>query len=584
MPPRLERWAALAVLALGFWLLWRATAEQSLTLDEPYHLLPGLQMHQHGTNTLHLDHPPLVKWVAAWPLAEEPALQAPPLRFAEARAGWMALFDTPETTRRYILASRGAVVAAFVLPLLALLYFWGRRYGPRAGFVWLALFLLAPITLPYLPLVMTDAAVALGYLATVAAGIRYAEGPAAGRAALLGLAFGLALAAKFSGLLVAPVALAAFLFAGVAESWPWRRLAAHALLAGGAAGLLLFASYALANPAADPALVARSIEDCIAGAGSAEVALRMAPTAPALRRLAALSPELGQFATGFLLLSARDRVGVLASVAFGHLSSGDRWWYFPALLLIQTPLVLLLAAAAAARAGRPGWQGRLRQPQWALPAVAALFYLAVALFSRYNLGLRHLLPVLPFLLLPIAVWAGRSLPRTGVLLGLLALESLAMAPLWISSTNTWWLGRNDPAKLAFSAFEYKQTLIALAEAARHLEPPLRVFYPLMDERELRAYFPAARIDHHEQPLEPGWYAVNIQAEILLPAIYRTGPEDFSLCRAYRRAGRPWFRRLQEIQARGEDHGFLAGTFHLYRVGPDPERGNTASISSTASGW
>lgn len=565
MGPRLERWAALALLAFGCWLLWRATAEQSLTLDEPYHLLPGLQMHQHGTNTLHLDHPPLVKWVAAWPLAEEPALQAPPLRFAEARPAWMALFGTPEQTRRYLLAGRGAVVAVFVLPLLALLYFWGRRYGPRAGFAWLALFLLAPITLPYLPLVMTDAAVALGYLATVAAGTLYAERPAAGRAALLGAAFGLALAVKFSGLLVAPVVLAAFVFAGVAAGWPWRRLAAHALLAGGVAGLLVYASYALANPVADPALVARSIEDCIAGAGSAEVAARMAPAAPLLRRLAALSPELGQYATGFVLLSARDRVGVLASVAFGHLSSGDRWWYFPALLLVQTPLLLLAAGIAAGRAGAAGWQERLRRPRWALPAIAALFYLAVALFSRYNLGLRHLLPILPFLLLPIAVWAGRSRRRTAVLLGLLALESALLAPLWISSTNLWWLGRHEPAKLAFSAFEYRQGLIALAEEAKDLEPPLRVFYPLLEERELHAYFPQARIDSWQEPLHPGWYAVDIQAEILLPAVYRTGPEDFSLYRAYRQAGRPWHRRLQEIQERGENHGFLAGTFHLYLV-------------------
>ena len=569
MTPLRERSAAVVVLIFGAWLLWRAAAEQSLTLDEPYHLLPGLQMHQHGANTLHLDHPPLVKWVAAWPLANEPDLASPPLGFAEARPAWGALFGAPEATRRYQLASRGAVVAFFVLPFLALLYLWGRRYGERVGFLWTSLVVLAPITLPYLPLVMTDAAVALGFLATVAAGTLYAEQPGAGRAALLGLAFGLAVAAKLSGLLAAPAVLAAFVFAGAAQDWPWRRLVVHGSLAGGAALMLVYAPYALVNRNADPALVARSIEDCIAGAGSAEVAARMAGAAPALRRLAAFSPELGQLAAGLLLVSARDRTGVLASVAFGHLTSEERWWYFPALLAVQTPLVLLLAGFAAGRAGRGRWQELLRQPRWALPGTATAFYLAIAIFSHYNIGLRHLLPVLPFLLLPIAVWAGRRIERTALLLILLAAESAALAPLWISSTNTWWLGRHDPAKLAFSAFEYKHSLIALAAEAKGLEPPVRVFYPLMEQRELRAYLPRADVVHYGEPLEPGWYAVNLQAEILLPAIYRTGPDKFALYRAYRQAGRPWLHRLEEIQSRGEDQGFIAGTFRLYRVGASP---------------
>lgn len=570
MPPRLERWAALAVLALGFWLLWRAAAEQSFTLDEPYHLVAGLQMHQHGTNTVNLDHPPLVKWVAAWPLAGEPALAAPPLRIADVQPAWMALFAEPATTRRYLLESRGAVVAVFVLPLLALLYFWGRRFGPRAGFALSALFLVAPITLPYLPLVMTDAAAALGFVATVFAATLFAERPSAGRALALGLAAGLAAASKFSGLLVAPAVVAAFAFA-VGQS-PWRRLAGQAAAAAGAAFVLLFATYALANPLGDPALVENTVGDYLAGAGNSEVGARLAGPASFLRALTARSAELGQYATGVFWLAARDQVGVFASVAFGQLSSDGRWWYFPALLLIQTPLVLLAAGAGALRAawsaGRETWRERLRQPCWVLPALTAAVYFAIACFSRYNLGLRHLLPILPFLLLPIAIWMSRDLRRLAIVLGILLLETLAVAPLWISSTNTWWLGRHDPSRLAFSAFEYKQTLIALAKEARARGiAPLRVFYPLMDERELHAYFPEAEIDTYEKPLAPGWYAVNIQAEILLPAVYRTGPQNFTLYSNYRRVGRPWLRRLEEIEARGEDRGFIAGTFHLYRLPP-----------------
>ncbi len=572
MSRRWERWGAAAVLVVGLWLLWRATAEQSFTLDEPYHLVAGLQMHQHGTNTVNLDHPPLVKWVAAWPLAGEPALAAPPLRIAEVQPAWMALFAEPETTRRYLLASRGMVVLVFVLPLLTLIFIWGRRFGPRAGFALIALFLMAPITLPYLPLVMTDTAATLGFVAVVLAATLFAERPTAGRALGLGLAAGLAAAAKFSGLMAAPAVLGAFVFA--AGKTPWRRWVGLAAVVAGASFALLLATYALANPLGDSRLAELTAEDYLAGAGNPEVGVLLEGKASFLRAVTSRSVELGQYLTGLFWLAARDHVGVFASVAFSQLSSDGRWWYFPALLLIQTPLSLLgagvLAASSAWKEVREAWRDRLRDPRWALPAVVTAVYLVVACTSRYNLGLRHLLPIMPFLLLPIAVWASRDLRRLVVVLGILLVESTAMAPLWMSSTNTWWLGQDNPTRRTFSAFEYKQNLIALAEEARSrgLEP-LKVFYPLMSDRELHAYFPEAEIDDYSKPLEPGLYAVNIQAEILLPAIYRTGPRSFTLYSNYRSAGRPWFRRLQEIQARGKDQGFVAGTFHLYLLGPDP---------------
>lgn len=567
VPERLAGPAAVALLGLGLWLLFRATAEQSFTLDEPYHLLAGLQMHQHGVNTVNLDHPPLFKWLAAWPLAGEPALAAPPLRIAEVREAWMALFADPAVTHRYLLASRGVLLATVALPLLGLVYGWGRRFGGATGFVLLMLLLLAPFSLPYLPLVMTDAAVTLGFVAGVAAATRYAEAPGLGRALLLGLAGGLALAAKFSGLLLLPALAIALVLGRGAPAW---RRAGHALAAATAALALLYGSYALANRRPAPERVLATVEDYLAGAGNPEVGERLAPLAPMLRRLTAFSPELGQYATGVLWLAARDQVGVFASVAFGQLGSEGRWWYFPALLLVQAPLVLLgagvAALAAAARAG--GWRRRLRRPELLLPALATAIYLAAALGSRYNLGLRHLLPVMPFLLLPLAHWIAANRRRQVVALGLLALESTLLAPLWMSATQTWWLGAADPWRTAFSAFEYKQTLGVLAADARARgEGPWRVFYPLLDAQELHAYFPEAEVDAYDAPLEPGLYAVNLQAEILLPAIFRTGPREFTLYTAYRRAGAPWLRRLRAIEERGEDLGWIAGTFHLYRVRP-----------------
>lgn len=108
---------------------------------------------------------------------------------------------------------------------------------------------------------------------------------------------------------------------------------------------------------------------------------------------------------------------------FGHRAyllgelSQDGWWhYFIVALLIKTPLpALLLAVAAAISCLRQG-HGRREVSLW-LPA-AALF--AVASLTRLNIGYRHILPVLLFLL----VWGASVAPawwKTSTTRGLLVL-------------------------------------------------------------------------------------------------------------------------------------------------------------------
>ncbi len=197
----------------------------------------------------------------------------------------------------------------------------------------------------------------------------------------------------------------------------------------------------------------------------------------------------------------------------------------------------------------------------------AAAYLGVAMTSNYNLGVRHLMPILPLLYLPAARWAARRRWRSAVVVGILAIESLALAPLWMSATNTWWLGRHNPTRFAFSVgdAEYRQNFIALADAAEERElDSLHVLYPQVDEREIRAYVPRATTVKPGDPLEVGaWYAISVTLEQFLPAT----PEARDLrghaaLTAQADAWRPYWR---EIVRRGEDHGYVAATFHLYRL-------------------
>lgn len=562
-PHRLVRFGAGAAFLLVLGLQLTAVARQSLVADAPYHLLAGHQALRYGQNSLNLEHPPLVKLVAALPFLVEAPL-APPLTVDGVLASSLRVFDDPERLERVRWRSRLLVLAAFGLPFLLVCFVLGREVGGRGTGLVLALVVgLSISSLPYLSILQTDAAVALGFAVTVAAALRYVKAPGLPAALALGLGLGLALAAKFSGVLALPTAVVAVVLAR------GRRLRDVAV-AGLAALALAWTTYALANLRYDSA----AGRDTIARYCHGEALIvedRMEPYEEPLLAVERVAPNLAQFLTGLVGIRLQNAIGVYPTYAFGTLSSEGRWWYFPAVLLVKTPLVVLAASLAALAASwRRGWWAAptLRDPTIVVLGVAVAVYLGAAVASSYNLGVRHLLPVLPLLYLPAAAWAARRRWRAAALVGALAVEAVALAPLWMSATNTWWLGRLNPTRFALSAgdAEYHQNFLALAAAARGRGVErLHVLFPLVGEKEVRAYLPDAVVLAPGTPLEGGWYAVNVTAEQYLQAIPRARPEDVRGFASLARLAADWTPVWREIEARGDDHGYVAATFHLYHL-------------------
>jgi len=560
---RLLRFGAVAALLLVLGLQLTAVARQSLVGDAPYHLLAGHQALRYGRNVLNLEHPPLVKLVAALPLLGETTL-APPLTVDGVLEASLRVFDDPERLDRVRWRSRLLVLAAFGLPFLLLCFALGREAGGRGTGVVLALVMgLSISSLPYLPILQTDAAAALGFAVTVAAALRYLKAPGLVAALALGLGLGLAIAAKHSGVLaLAPVVLAVVLGRG-------RRL--RDLAAAGLAALVLpWTTYAVANFDYDPAAGRDAIVRYCRGEALI-VGARMEPYEAPLLAVERVAPSLAQWLTGLVGIRVQNSIGVYPTYAFGTLASEGRWWYFPAVLLVKTPLVVLAASLAAviALGRRRRWAvPTLREPRFAVLGVTVAVYLGVALTSSYNLGVRHLLPVLPLLYLPAAWWAARRRWRAAALVGALAFEAVALAPLWMSATNTWWLGALNPTRFALSAgdADYHQNFLALAAAAdRRGIGRLHVLYPLVDEKEVRAYLPTAVAVTPGSPPESGWYAVNVTAEQYLRAIPRARPEDVRGHASLAGLAAAWTPAWHEIVARGDDHGYVAATFHLYHL-------------------
>ena len=597
-PRRIWVLAAVLWLAAAVVLVLQLVAidAQSLSGDGSYHLLAGHQALRYGQNTVNLEHPPLVKLVLAIPAWLSATPLAPPVMPQEALKATERMHRQPALVRRVTLAGRVLILLLFAVPFLLACCLLGKEFGPaRAGPVLALMVGLSLGVLPNLTILQTDTAAALVFVLVVVGCIRYVERPRWALAVLLGLVWGVGLSSKFSVVLLAPtIVVAALLPLVVHAELPigrrvWRGFA-HLVVLGAAAMLVLHAVYFAANRHYDSDVGREVIESYCEGRGSLIVGNRLQPVEGMLLTVERFDPYLAQWLTGLLGVRAQDAIGVYPSYAFGRVCSKGRWWYHPVVLLIKTPLSVIVAAVVllvlgahrrrstldraqlgggqADSGGPVGRAGSLRAwAPWVLVWTTVAIYLGMAMTSNYDLGYRHLIPVVPFLYLPVARAVSRRVLGATLLIAVLAAESIALTPVWMAATNTWWLGRYNPTRFALSAgnLEYRQSFVQLARAARRRGiTHLNVVYLALSPDIVSAYLPDAHTVVPGEPVEPGWYAVNVMAQQYIPALLRD--DD---CYLYDRKGlhayaEAWAPTLAAIQ-RGVDCGYIAGTFHLYRV-------------------
>jgi hypothetical protein len=167
-----------------------------------------------------------------------------------------------------------------------------------------------------------------------------------------------------------------------------------------------------------------------------------AATVRAHPALARLPVPARQYLRGLMTVRGHEDKGHRAFL-MGQRSSRGWWYYFLVVGAIKTPIPLLLLALAAAVVSLR----RRERDEWFLLVPVAMWLLAASL-SHLNIGLRHLLPIFPFLIVfaskvaaPGAVASRRPWTRTaaGVALGLAmiwqAVGTLRIAPQYLAYFN-----------------------------------------------------------------------------------------------------------------------------------------------------
>jgi tetratricopeptide (TPR) repeat protein len=385
----------------------------SATWDEPYHIIAGYRYWQAGDYGLNPEHPPLAKLVGTLPLLFM-HLKAPSVGSDDSKATVVTqgrAFVYGNDADAILLRARLAEAVVGLLLVLLLFEAGFRMFG--AGTAWIAavLAVFEPNLLAHSTVVATDFAFTCFYLAAVYALWRVAEQPTLLRLAGCGVMCGLALSSKHSALLLIPTLamLAAVEIAcrvktsGQDASAPRRVLGreirlwiGRLVVIYGLALLVLWAFYGFryqARPDGMPLWLSLPIY----------AAFIKGHLAPWLVKTAArfeLLPESYLFGLTDVILVTR---GPRLSFLLGRLYPHALWYYFPVAFVIKSTLgflALLIMGLAAIKL----WSGE-RHRKAAYVLLPPALFMGVALTAGTNMGIRHVLPIYPFLILAAAAGA-----------------------------------------------------------------------------------------------------------------------------------------------------------------------------------
>ena len=406
-------WPAVAsILAIVGALEVRSASGETQTWDEGIHIVAGYSYLKLGDYSWNVEHPPLVKMVSALPLALM-GLTAEPYapdgkRKDQVRYGIDFLYKNRRDADSILLAARSANILLTLLFACAVAWWTRRRYGPAAGLAAAALCAFDPNLMAHGRYVTTDFPVTVFFFFACVLWVEYLEEARPRRLLAAAAAIGLALITKFSAVLLLPplVILYAACWIRRPGEFPLRRAAIAAATVICAVVLMVVVVYWPETVRCWRSSVPRL----------STVAVRNNAIGNALFLLGSwLHLPAHAYLLG-LNHVADHNAGGHSSYLLGMRSETGWWYYFPVVFAVKSTMAALAAASLLLAAGL--WQAWKRQsisPMALGLALPPLLYFASSMTSGINIGMRHILPVYPFLYVGAAAWlATRAHWRRGV--------------------------------------------------------------------------------------------------------------------------------------------------------------------------
>lgn len=402
----------------------------SAIVDEVAHIPAGYSYIAKQDFRLNPEHPPLMKDLSGLAL-----LPLNP-RFPDDIQAWNKDVNGQWETGWHFLYHDGNNADAILfwsrLPILltaiafgAVLYIISKRLlGIAGGLVVLALYSFDPNIIAHARFVTTDLGAAATFFMAITGFYFWLRRPTPKRLALATFLFALAQVTKFSAILLAPFFIGLIIWALATKqngkTWQelWKTYAVGYVLLGVGSLILIWLFYIphVLN-------MSKEVQDTLIR-GSLVNDLQK----PLVSLLTAMNGNvvtraLAQYILGLVMVFTRV-AGGNTTYFLGEVTNQSFKWYFPVTYAIKTPLPLLIAIVGAAAAGVWGLtQTGFRNVFTRFSAysrrhgleVIGIFFIAfysfISITGNLNLGIRHLMPILPFICFVVASVSTRMVRR-----------------------------------------------------------------------------------------------------------------------------------------------------------------------------
>lgn len=409
----------LAILTVSAGLMWTTNLKESATMDELAHIPAGYSYIRYLDYRLNPEHPPLVKALAALPLL------VLDLKFPTGHKSWtddangqwevgkQFLYRSGNDADLIIKWSRLFPIIITLLSIIITYFLSKELLGQWWALLPSFLFGLSPTVLAHGHYVTTDVGATFGVLIASFAFIKFLLKPNKNNVIWSGLTLGLAELLKFSNALLIPFFIILVIFFLIAKKirtpsepiyfWRWFK---NILLIFTISLTLIYAVYflfILNYPPDKHAADAISLLHTFSPRWLAEFDISMIKNS--------LLRPFGQYLLGLLMVLERSAFGN-TGYFLGEVSNAGWWYYFPVVFLLKEPLPSLFLIFIAIGAGVVTIIKNLKPKTYKLKTYAdylgthlaefalllfIIIYWVYSIRSPLNIGIRHLLPTLPFI-------------------------------------------------------------------------------------------------------------------------------------------------------------------------------------------
>lgn len=525
-----HKWTGIAVAVLiisaHLALLLTSARQKSHTSDEPYHLARGMAAILTGDFRTSVAHPPLLNLMCALPVATaydfsiptghpvwtNRTYKAPSRKIALAEH---FLYQNPHYLDMVFLGRLPVMILSALLAVI--LGIWAARlFGSSAGLMAMGLYCFSPTVLAHARLSTTDTGCAFFILLFAAAFCRYLRRPGLQALLLAGVTFGLAQLSKYTCIILVPLVplilvierqrlrkkKEELLESRAKPFYPgWLLTSLVIFLVG---FLVLWAGYGfeingfheLTTPGklaalSRPGLLLKQLM---------------------VKALTFLNPPPETYFYGLSHTLLETSAHPKPLFFWGQVSKQGWWYYYPVLFLMKEPvaLLLLMLAGVLTIKLKPGFS----RPEKTVALAISLSLLFVFMFfNQKNIGIRHLLPIYPFLFLWLSRLARVRLFRgffpaaAWILVGAIAIRAFIIHPDYLVHFNHLAGGPRGGLKLSVVGEDWGQDVSALGKFCREKNIK-KIYYEHYGTADPKAYgVPYEKYSCNMK--KPGWYAFHV---------------------------------------------------------------------------